>query len=231
MRRGGAAQVTLAQCARPPRERVDGGRAVRESCGARWYRNLAMDLIEPSKAFMDRWESLANRTAVTQAQVERASNLGLSFIQDSGLRDRKPLALPQATAIRQRVCLLHPLPAGGACLPCAALARGRLAALRVVALHGPQQWRTTQARAGTGRGHRGARAGRGSVRANAEQLAGAKFKNHPRAGLRRRCRWPSQASRQRATARPGPRVCPASGDARPRLPRGARPSAGRGTRG
>jgi hypothetical protein len=70
--------------------------------GSVGYRNTAQDLTALSKAHMDSWDAIAGKTAVTLAQVQRASALAALLFRGAGVRDRSPAGLAETTLIRQQ---------------------------------------------------------------------------------------------------------------------------------
>lgn len=84
---------------------IDGAKLL-ELKGPVGHKNLASDLNQLSKMFEAVWAQIPGKSAVTAAEVERASRLNLRIIRVVGLRDQNRVAVAAATDIRIRAFTL-----------------------------------------------------------------------------------------------------------------------------
>ena len=70
------------------------------------YKNVAFELIDWANLIRDHWSSIQGKTALTEAEVQNAKDLGERLVRAAGLRDQAPLFQAEAARIRQQALTL-----------------------------------------------------------------------------------------------------------------------------
>jgi hypothetical protein len=83
------------------------GKVLKELKGAVGYRNLAVDLSGMAEVLRQSWPSIADKTALTASDLERADRLAQQLVKGVGLKQQAPAVIAETAQERQRAFSLY----------------------------------------------------------------------------------------------------------------------------